>query len=96
MLRNVLPLVVAAGLASAVTIAEINGDAFLSPLNGTKVEDVKGLVTAKNAQGVFVRSTEPDDDDKTSESIFLFNRNVTSLVKVGDLVTFDATVEEYR
>ena len=96
MLRNVLPLVAAAGLASAVTIAEINGDTFLSPLNGTKVEDVKGLVTAKNAQGVFVRSTEPDDDDKTSESIFLFNRDVTSLVNVGDLVTFDATVEEYR
>lgn len=96
MLRNVLPLVAAAGLASAVTIAEINGDTFLSPLNGTKIEDVKGLVTAKNAQGVFVRSTEPDDDDKTSESIFLFNRDVTSLVNVGDLVTFDATVEEYR
>lgn len=96
MLRSVLSLAAAAGLASAVTIAEINGAKYLSALNGTTVTGVKGLVTAKNAQGVFLRSTEPDDDERTSESVFLFNTAVRSQVQVGDIVTLDATVEEYR
>jgi predicted extracellular nuclease len=96
MLRSVLSLAAAAGLASAVTIAEINGAKYQSALNGTTVTGVQGLVTAKNAQGVFLRSTEPDDDERTSESVFLFNAAVRSLVQVGDIVTLDATVEEYR
>jgi predicted extracellular nuclease len=96
MLRSVLSLAAAAGLASAVTIAEINGNKYLSPLNGTTVADVKGLVTAKNAQGIFLRSTEPDDDERTSESVFVFNSAVRGQVNVGDVITLDAKVEDYR
>lgn len=96
MLRSILSVAAAAGLASAVTIAEINGDTFLSPLKGEKVSGIEGLVTAKNAQGVFLRSTEPDDDEKTSESVFLFNSAVRGQVEVGDIITLGATVEEYR
>lgn len=95
MLRSILPLA-AASVATAVSIAEINGNRFLSELNGTTVKGIEGLVTAKNAQGIFLRSNEPDDDERTSESIFLFNANIRGQVKVGDLITVDARVEEYR
>jgi hypothetical protein len=44
-------------LASAVTIAEINGNKFLSPLAGQTVTNVTGLVTANSTSGFYLRST---------------------------------------
>lgn len=81
---------------SAQTIAEINGIKFLSPFQGQNVTGVKGLVTAKNTQGFWLRSTTPDQDPRTSESIFVFNSAAARTAVVGNLVTLNARVAEYR
>ncbi|PNS14710.1 hypothetical protein CAC42_1732 [Sphaceloma murrayae] len=82
--------------AQAVTIAEINGQGYVSPLTGQAVTNVTGVVTAKNANGFFLRSTTPDNDDRTSESIYVFNRTQAALRNVGDVITFDGRVTEFR
>ncbi|KAL2865325.1 endonuclease/exonuclease/phosphatase family protein, partial [Aspergillus lucknowensis] len=87
----VLPSAVA-----AVTIAEINGNAYISPLKGESVSGVEGLVTAIGEDGFFLRSTTPDSDDATSESIYVYGSNSTSEVTVGDVITLSGKVSEYR
>ncbi|KAL4960531.1 endonuclease/exonuclease/phosphatase family protein [Aspergillus stella-maris] len=82
--------------AAAVTISEINGNAYLSPLKGEDVTDVEGLVTAIGESGFFIRSTSPDDDDATSDSIYVYGSSAVSQVTVGDIITLSATVSEYR
>lgn len=89
-------LLSAIGLASAATIAEINGNRFNTPLNGTAVTGVEGLVLAKGPNGIWIRSTTPDDDDRTSEAVYVFNRNVGAGVTVGDVITLDGTIFQYR
>lgn len=96
MLKVLAPLVAAAASAAATTIAEINGNKFISPFKDQNVTDVKGLVTAKSAQGIYLRSTEPDEDPATSEGLYVFNRNIINQVKVGDVITLDGRVVEYR
>lgn len=91
-----LSLLATAGLASAVTIAEINGNKFISPYNGKTVTGVKGLVTAKSKAGFYIRSTEPDDDDATSESLYVYGSSAVSKVEVGDIITLNGKVTEYR
>ncbi|KAH0391929.1 hypothetical protein KCU89_g13994, partial [Aureobasidium melanogenum] len=62
-------------VASAETVSEINGNKYLSPYYGTNVTNVDGLVTAKGPNGIWIRSTTPDKDDRTSESVYVFDRN---------------------
>ncbi|CAI6098142.1 unnamed protein product, partial [Clonostachys chloroleuca] len=89
-------LLAAAGSAAAVTISEINGNKFISSYNGTQVTGVEGLVTAIEKSGIFLRSTEPDEDDRTSEGIYVFNKAIRDKVTVGDVITLDGKVDEYR
>jgi predicted extracellular nuclease len=96
MFKVLAPLVAAASSAAALTIAEINGNKFISPFKDKNVTDVKGLVTAKGSQGVYLRSTTPDEDPATSEGLYVFNRNIVNQVKVGDIITLDGRVVEYR
>jgi hypothetical protein len=86
----------AAGVAAAITISEINGNKFISPLNGTSVTGVEGLVIAKGPNGIWLRSTTPDDDDATSEAIYVFSSSVGRNLTVGDIVTLDGRVQEFR
>jgi hypothetical protein len=84
-------------LAAALTIAEINGNRFLSPYAEQVVTNVTGLVLARGRDGIWLRSTSPDDDLATSESIFVFgNAIVGSNVTVGDIIALDAKVTEWR
>lgn len=89
-------LVAAIGSVAAVTIAEINGNKFLSPYNNETVTNVTGLVTAISATGVFLRSLEPDDDPATSEGLFVYGSAVAKTVAVGDIITLDGRVQDYR
>lgn len=85
--------------AAAVSIAEINGNGFVSPLSGQSLTNISGLVTAKGASGIFLRSLQPDDDAATSESVFVYSSalaGASSQVSVGDVVSLDAKVTEYR
>ncbi|KAK4631779.1 hypothetical protein CLAFUW4_03857 [Fulvia fulva] len=93
-----LAALVGAATAQVVnpTIAQINGNKFLSPLNGQNVTGVRGLVTAKGPNGFFLRSQSPDRDASTSESIYVFGRTVLDNVTVGNVITLNGRVTEYR
>ncbi|GFF94304.1 hypothetical protein IFM53868_07500 [Aspergillus udagawae] len=81
---------------SALTISQINGNQYLSPYAGKTVSNVQGLVTAKGSAGFYLRSTTPDDDDATSESIYVYGSTAVSKVSVGDIITLTGKVSEYR
>lgn len=83
-------------IASALTISEINGPKFLSPYNGQTVSNVSGIITAKGPDGLWIRSTEPDGDDKTSESIYVFGRTFGANLTVGDSIVIGGKVQEFR
>ncbi|KAL4801998.1 Endonuclease/exonuclease/phosphatase [Aspergillus unguis] len=82
--------------ATAVSISQINGNAYLSPYNGESLSGIEGLVTATGSDGFFLRSTDPDSDDATSESIYVYGSSAVSKVSVGDIITLSAKVSEYR
>lgn len=94
-LQNLLTLTFGQ-LVSALTIAEINGNRYLSPYNGKNVTDVEGLVTAIGSSGFYLRSTKPDKNVATSEGLYVFGSQAIAKVKVGDIITLDGRVEEYR
>lgn len=83
-------------LVSATTIAEINGPKFLSPLKDQTVSNVSGIITAKGPDGLWIRSTKPDRDERTSESIYLFGKTFGANLTVGDSVQVGGKVIEYR
>ncbi|RAH42474.1 endonuclease/exonuclease/phosphatase family protein [Aspergillus brunneoviolaceus CBS 621.78] len=82
--------------AVAVTINEITGDRYISPYAGTEVTGLEGLVTAKGSSGFYLRSTSPDSDDKTSNSVYVYGSSATKSVTVGDIITLSGKVTEYR
>ncbi|MDN5718130.1 MAG: lamin tail domain-containing protein, partial [Janibacter sp.] len=77
------------------TIAQIQGTHHISPLDGTAVSDVEGVVTAVSRNGFWMQSTTMDDDDATSEGVLVYTRSAPS-VAVGDTVTVDGFVDEFR
>ncbi|KAH7025368.1 endonuclease/exonuclease/phosphatase family protein-like protein [Macrophomina phaseolina] len=81
--------------AAAVTISEINGGAFVSPLRGQSVTNVTGIVTAKGPSGFWIRSPSPSDNPG-SDSIYVFSSSAGANLTVGDRIALDATVTEYR
>ncbi|KAK5658035.1 hypothetical protein OQA88_2590 [Cercophora sp. LCS_1] len=83
-------------LSAALTIAEINGNKFLSPFNGQTVKNVTGLLLAKGPNGIWIRSTTPDKDAATSEAIYVFSNSVGANLTVGDIINLDGKVAEYR
>ncbi|RPA76398.1 endonuclease/exonuclease/phosphatase family protein [Ascobolus immersus RN42] len=89
-------------LVSALTIAEIQGTSFQSPYAGKAVTDVPGVVTVKGPAGFWLRSTSPDKDDRTSESIYVFTgsnaagKAILATVNAGDVLVVDGKVDEYR
>ncbi|OAR02433.1 hypothetical protein LLEC1_07854 [Akanthomyces lecanii] len=89
-------LLAAATSVAAATIAEINGNKFVSPLNGQNVTNVTGLVTASNDNGIWLRSLQPDDDGRTSEGLYVFGKDIISSVKAGDVISLNGRIEMYR
>ncbi|TVY22205.1 hypothetical protein LHYA1_G008928 [Lachnellula hyalina] len=83
-------------LGSALNIGEINGPGFLSPYAGKAVSAVQGLVTAKGPSGFWIRSTTPKSNSTSSNSVYVFSSSAGKNLTVGDIITLDATVSEYR
>lgn len=77
------------------TIAQIQGAAHLSPLDGQRVNGVEGVVTAVSRNGFWMQSTTPDDDPATSEAILVYTRTAPTAT-VGDTVSVDGAVDEFR
>jgi predicted extracellular nuclease len=88
--------VLATSASAQVSIAEINGNRFLSSYQGQNVVGLRGLVTAKGPNGFWLRSTSPDNDARTSESIYVFNRAAIRNVTVGNVITLNGRVSEFR
>ncbi|KIF70435.1 endonuclease/exonuclease/phosphatase [Streptomyces sp. AcH 505] len=99
-------LIVAAGPASAGTSAAvagvrihgIQGNTRISPLVGTPVTNVPGIVTGVRAygssKGFWLQDPKPDNDAATSEGVFVYTSS-NPTVAVGDSVTVNATVSEF-
>ena len=76
-------------------IHDIQGAAHLSPLAGKLVGNVTGVVTAKSGNGFWFQDPQPDDNPATSEGVFVFTSSAPT-VAVGDAVTVEGTVAEFR
>ncbi|HEY1179913.1 MAG TPA: endonuclease/exonuclease/phosphatase family protein, partial [Phytomonospora sp.] len=76
-------------------IRQIQGAAHKSPMAGSSVTDVRGVVTAVNATGFWFQDPCADTDPETSEGVFVYT-NSAPTAKVGDEVAVKATVTEFR
>ena len=81
--------------ADASTIADIQGAAHVSALDGQSVTDIPGIVTAVGPEGLWIQSEKPDDDPATSDGIYVYTKDAPD-AKTGDTVTVSGTVSEYR
>lgn len=74
---------------------DIQGAAHRSPLEGQNVTNVRGIVTAVASNGFYVQDLNPDNDDRTSEGIFVFTSSRLTIA-VGDYVQVSGNVSEFR
>ena len=80
---------------SSVRIHDIQGAAHRSPLEGTAVSSVPGIVTALGSTGFYMEDPLPDTNPATSEGIFIYTATAPS-VAVGQYVLVSGTVNEFR
>jgi len=78
------------------TIAQIQGTSHTSPSKGKLVNGVLGVVTAVGTNGYWVQSTTPDADPATSEGLFVFTGRAAISVAIGDDLSVDGSVSEFR
>lgn len=86
----------------ATAIGDVQGASHISPLVGTTVSDVDGIVTRAittgSARGFFMQDPRAGGDGNaaTSDGIFVFTGSTSPGVVVGDLVRVGGTVQEFR
>ncbi|MEU7005788.1 endonuclease/exonuclease/phosphatase family protein [Streptomyces sp. NPDC046332] len=83
--------------AAGVRIHDIQGTTRVSPLVGTQVTGVTGIVTGVRtygSRGFWIQDPQADDNPATSEGLFVFTSSVPT-VAVGDAVSVNGTVGEY-
>ncbi|MFJ5687853.1 endonuclease/exonuclease/phosphatase family protein [Streptomyces sp. NPDC093099] len=86
-----------ASASSGIRIHGIQGTGRISPLVGTPVAEVPGIVTGvrtSGSRGFWIQDPRPDGDDATSEGVFVFTNSVPTIA-VGDAVQVSGTVGEY-
>jgi predicted extracellular nuclease len=87
-----------------IRIHDIQGASHISPLlasaTGTAaVTNVPGIVTAIGSTGFYLQDPTPDNNDATSEGIFVFTGSGSSILSartVGEAVLVTGTVSEFR
>ena len=84
-----------AAAAPTARIHDIQGAAHRSPMAGTAVSQVPGVVTAVGPTGFWFEDTHPDDDPATSEGLYVFTSSKPTVAR-GDTVSVAGTVSEYR
>ncbi|KAI0714015.1 DNase I-like protein [Cerioporus squamosus] len=84
-------------LVRAVTVTDIQGPSWLSPLRGQTVHNLSGIVTAKSTSGFWIQG-EPVADVRVSNglSVFTTSKTVLASVNVGDNVSLSGVVSEFR
>ncbi|KZT07652.1 endonuclease/exonuclease/phosphatase [Laetiporus sulphureus 93-53] len=80
---------------SAITVCDIQGTSFRSPLAGQMVEDVIGFVTAKDKYGAWIVG-EPSQDPRVSNGLRIYGSTPLRNVKVEDAISLSGRVTEYR
>ena len=81
-------------LSCYMKIHQVQGASHVSPYDGQIVDNLVGVVTAKDSKGFWMQSPVPDADPATSEGILVYF-NAAPDVLVGDLVVVKGTVKEY-
>ncbi|MEO9236474.1 MAG: endonuclease/exonuclease/phosphatase family protein, partial [Jatrophihabitantaceae bacterium] len=80
------------------TIQDIQGDGFISPLKGSTVDKVAGIVTATrtagSSKGFWIQDPNADDNPATSEGLFVYT-NAVPTVAVGDSVLVTGKVSDF-
>jgi uncharacterized protein len=79
-------------------IAEIQGAAHISPMDGQSVGGVEGVVTARRTaggRGVWIQDPTPDSSEATSDGVFVFT-GATPVARIGDAIRVNGTVTEFR
>jgi predicted extracellular nuclease len=76
-------------------IHDIQGAAHRSPLEGKRVANVTGVVTAVSSNGFWFQDPQPDDNPATSEGVFVFTSSAPT-VSVGDALNVQGSVVEFR
>ncbi|MDR7314568.1 chitobiase/beta-hexosaminidase C-terminal domain-containing protein [Brevibacillus nitrificans] len=82
----------------AVRIHDIQGATHTSVYSNSPVNNVEGIVTAVvkssgNVQGFYMQDTQPDNDLRTTEGIYVYEPRAA--VAPGDLVKVTGIVKEY-
>ncbi|KAI1766853.1 DNase I-like protein [Hypoxylon sp. FL1150] len=97
-LRWLATILLVAATASAQSIAQINGDHYLSPYNGQSVSNVTGVVTAKGPDGIWIRSVTPGRDTRVSNSLYVYGSALVgnASIAVGDVLVLGGKISEYR
>ncbi|MDC7218835.1 MAG: lamin tail domain-containing protein [Spirochaetales bacterium] len=74
-------------------IPEIQGAGHVSPYEDETVEKVLGVITATESYGFWMQSLYADDDDDTSEGIYVYDKYHS--YEIGNLVSVSGEVQEY-
>lgn len=81
-------------ISAFTQIHDVQGASHTSPLSGSAITDLIGVVTAKDGKGFWMQSPVADSDIATSEGMLVY-MNSAPAVEVGDLVLVDGTVKEH-
>lgn len=81
-------------IAYSETISEIQGTTHTSPYNNKEVTKVKGVVTAIVGKGFYMQSLKADNNQTTSEGIYVETKG--ELPNKGDYVSVDGLVKEIQ
>ncbi|OUC16227.1 MAG: hypothetical protein B0A82_02730 [Alkalinema sp. CACIAM 70d] len=82
-----------------VRISDIQGTRHISAFNGQAVRNVQGIVTAIATNGFYLQDPTPDNNEATSEGIFIFTGSNSALLTartVGEAILVSGTVSEFR
>jgi predicted extracellular nuclease len=83
-------------LEGETPINVIQGFTHRSPLEGETIERISGVVTAVEGEGFYLQSLLPDNDERTSEAIYVDLQAYVKVVR-GDLVqVVDGRVREWN
>ncbi len=85
--------------APSKCIYEIQGKGHISPLANERDITTSGVVTAvgnNSIKGFFLQDSIGDNDNETSDGIFIYTAQGTQVVGVGDEVTVRGDVKEFK
>ncbi len=77
-----------------VQIHAVQGEGHNSLLTRKAVEFLTGVVTVKRADGFYMQSLQPDENELTSEGVFVY-LNKPPKLEIGDLIYVNGTVTEF-